>query len=270
MLGGVFPGGCLIFHGTNENLGWAHTVNNQDKVDVFQLQMNPVNNNQYRFDGQWLDLEVHTVRLHVKGIPFTIGKKAYWSRYGATVKTKKGVFALRTPANMDCKALEEWYRMDKARNFTEFYQALSMTSIPMFNIMYADRYDTIFYISNGKIPRRNPNPAYHWNSTVRGDTSATCWTTFKPINELPQYINPPSGYLFNTNHSPFLATDPRYDLDPRKFDPKDGFEIYNNNRSLRVREILQNFDKIDYATFKRLKFDRQLPARLAYPMASIR
>ena len=265
MLGGVFPGGCLIFHGTNENLGWAHTVNYQDKVDVFQLRMNPVNDNQYRFDGQWLDLEVRTVRLHVKGIPFTILKKAYWSRYGATVKTKKGVFALRTPANMDCKALEEWYRMDKARNFTEFYQALSMTSIPMFNIMYADRYDTIFYISNGKIPRRNPNPAYHWNSTVPGDTSATCWTTFKPITELPQYINPPSGYLFNTNHSPFLATDPQYNLDPRKFDPKDGFEIYNNNRSLRVREILQKFDKIDYAAFKRLKFDRQLPARLAYP-----
>jgi acyl-homoserine-lactone acylase len=165
---------------------------------------------------------------------------------------------------MDCKALEEWYRMNKARNFTEFYQALSMTSLPMFNIIYADRYDTIFYISNGKIPRRNPNPEYHWKSTVRGDTSATLWTTFKPVTDLPQYLNPPSGYLFNTNHSPFLATDPQYDLDSKKFDPNDGFEKYNNNRSLRVREILNGFDKIDYAGFKRLKFDRQLPARLAY------
>lgn len=264
MLGGVFPGGCLIFHGTNENLGWAHTVNNQDKLDVFQLKMNPADNNQYRFDGQWLDLEVRTVRLHVKGIPFTINKKAYWSRYGATVKTKKGVFALRTPANMDCKALEEWYRMNKARNFTEFYRALSMTSLPMFNIMYADRYDTIFYISNGMIPRRNPNPEYNWKTTVRGDTSATLWTSFKSITELPQYLNPPSGYLFNTNHSPFLATDPRYDLDSKGFDPKDGFELYDNNRSLRVRELLLNFDKIDYSSFKRLKFDRRLPAHLAY------
>lgn len=264
MLGGVFPGGCLIFHGTNEYLGWAHTVNNQDKVDVFQLKMNPAHNNQYRFDGQWLNLEERTVRLHVKGIPFAIGKKAYWSRYGATVKTKQGVFSLRTPANMDCKALEEWYRMNKARNFSEFYRALSMTSIPMFNIMYADRYDTIFYISNGKIPRRNSDPQYNWKSTVRGDTSATLWTTFKSVDELPQYINPPSGYLFNTNHSPFLATDPKYDLDPRKFDRKDGFELYDNNRSLRVREILHGFDRIDYAGFKRLKFDRQLPIRLAY------
>lgn len=265
MLGGVFPGGCLIFHGTNENLGWAHTVNSHDKVDVFQLQINPADNNQYRFDGRWQTLEVRTVRLHVRGIPFAIIKKTYWSRYGATVKTKQGVFSLRTPANMDCKALEEWYRMNKARNFTEFYRALSMTSIPMFNIVYADRYDTIFYISNGKIPRRNPDKKYNWKGTVRGDTSATLWTTFKPVTELPQYVNPPSGYLFNTNHSPFLATDPRYVLDSGKFDRKDGFELYDNNRSLRVREILQGTDKIDYAGFKRLKFDRQLPARFAYP-----
>jgi len=264
MLGGVFPGGCLIFHGTNENLGWAHTVNLQDKVDVFQLQMNPANNNQYRFDDQWLDLEVKKIKLHVKGIPFAIGKKIYWSKYGATVKTKQGTFSLRTPANMDCKALEEWYRMDKAKNFTEFYRALSMTSLPMFNIMYADRYDTIFYISNGKMPRRNPDPKYDWSSTIPGNTSATLWTEFKPITELPQYINPPSGYLFNTNHSPFLATDPKYNLDPRKFDPKDGYELYNNNRSTRVRELLKGFDKMDYAGLKRLKFDQQLPAHLQY------
>ena len=264
MLGGVFPGGCLIFHGTNENLGWAHTVNNQDKVDVFQLQMNPANSRQYRLDDQWLNLEEKKVKLHVKGIPFPIGKKVYWSKYGATVKTRQGVFSIRTPANMDCKALEEWYRMDKAKNFTEFYQALSMTSLPMFNIMYADRYDTIFYISNGKMPRRNPDPKYHWRSTVPGNTSATLWTEFKSVTELPQYINPPSGYLFNTNHSPFLATAPADNLDPRKFDPKDGYELGHDNRSLRITELLKGLDKMDYASFKRLKFDKRLPARLHY------
>ncbi|MEO8402950.1 MAG: penicillin acylase family protein [Chitinophagaceae bacterium] len=265
MLGGVFPGGCLIFHGTNENLGWAHTVNYMDKIDLYQLEMNPSNSNQYKFDGQWLTLETKKAKLKVKGIPVTIGKKVYWSKYGATVKTKNGVFAIRLPANMDIKALEEWYRMNKARNFTEFYKAVSMTSLPMFNIMYADRYDTIFYISNGKMPRRNPDPAYHWQSTLPGNTSATLWTTFKPVNELPQYINPGSGYLFNTNHSPFLATDPAFNLDPDKFDPNDGYETYHNNRSQRMTELVQGVNKFDYEQFKRIKFDEQLPKELKYP-----
>ena len=139
-----------------------------------------------------------------------------------------------------------------------------MTSLPMFNIMYADRYDTIFFISNGKMPIRNSNPQFHWKSTVPGNTSATLWTNFKPVTALPQYINPPSGYLYNTNHSPFLATDPKYDLDSRKFDPNDGYETYQNNRSIRFRELIKDFDKMDYESFKRIKFDRRLPARLRY------
>jgi len=267
ILGGLFPGGCLIFHGTNENLGWAHTVNYQDKIDVYQLEINPANKNQYKFDGEWITLEENKAKLHVKGIPVTVGKKIYWSKYGPTVKTGKGVFSMRVPATMDIKALEEWYRMNKAKNFTEFYKAVSMTSLPMFNIMYADRYDTIFYVSNGKMPRRNPDPKYNWKSTLPGNTSATLWTTFKPVGELPQYVNPPSGYLFNTNHSPFLATDPKYNLNVRKFDPNDGYEIYHNNRSQRVTELLYNTGKIDYATFKKIKFDQQLPKDLKYTYA---
>jgi len=263
MLGGLFPGGCLIFHGTNENLGWAHTVNYQDKIDVYQLEINPANKNQYKFDGQWISLEENKAKLKVKGIPITIGKKIYWSKYGPTVKTAKGVFSLRVPATMDIKALEEWYRMNKAKNFTEFYKALSMTSLPMFNIMYADRYDTIFYISNGKMPRRNPDPAYNWKSTLPGNTSATLWTEFKPVGELPQYLNPASGYLFNTNHSPFLATDLKENLDRNKFDKNDGYETYHNNRSQRVTELISEA-KVDYNNFKRIKFDQQLPKELQY------
>ncbi len=263
MLGGLFPGGCLVFHGTNENLGWAHTVNYQDKVDVFQLEIHPANKNQYKFDGEWIDLEENKAKLKVKGIPITIGKKIFWSKYGATVKTDKGVFSLRVPATMDIKALEQWYRMNKAKNFTEFYKALSMTSLPMFNIMYADRYDTIFYISNGKMPRRNPDPKYNWKSTVPGNTSSTLWKDFKSVAELPQQINPPSGYLFNTNHSPFLATDTKNNLDGKRFDKNDGYETYHNNRSQRVTELIGE-NKVDYKTFKQIKFDQQLPQELKY------
>src|SRR5688500_13265628 len=140
-----------------------------------------------------------------------------------------------------------------------------MTNLPMFNIMYAERYDTIFYISNGKLPRRNPEQKYNWRSTLPGNTSATLWTDFKSINELPQYINPGSGYLYNTNHSPFLATDSGFNLDADKYDPKDGFEKYHNNRSQRVTELMKGIDKIDYSTFRSIKFDQQLPQQLKYP-----
>lgn len=263
MLGGLLAGGCLIFHGTNENLGWAHTVNYQDKIDVFQLKMKNNKSNEYEYDGKWETLEETKAKLKVKGIPITIGKKIWWSKIGPTLKTKKGVFAIRMPALMDIKALEQWYRMNKARNFTEFYKALSMTSLPMFNITYADRFDTIFYISNGKMPVRRAG--HTWWGTVPGTKSENVWTTFKPVTALPQYINPSSGYLFNTNHSPFLATDKKNNLLPSQFDRKDGYELLHNNRSLRVTELI-NDEKVNYNRFKQIKFDQQLPESLQYPI----
>lgn len=265
MLGGLLAGGCVILHGTNENLGWAHTVNYPDKIDIYQLEMNPKSKNKYRFDGEWLALEVKKAKLKVKGIPITIGKKVYWSKYGPTVKTRAGVFSMRLPALTDIRMMEQWYRMNKARNFTEFYKAISVNSLPMFNIVYADRHDTIFYVSNVKMPVRNPDPQYDWQNTLPGNTSATLWSAFRPYQELPQYINPSSGYLFNTNHSPFLASASTDNLDPKKFAAVDGYEQYHNNRSIRVTELLDGKQKVDYDAMKRIKFDRQLPAVLYYP-----
>lgn len=261
MLGGLFPGGPVIFHGVNEKLGWAHTVNYQDKIDVYQLQMNPDNDNQYRFDGEWLDLEQKTVRLHVKGLPVAIGRKAYWSRYGAVVKTDKGVFAVRFGANQDIRGIEQWYRMNKARSFTEFRRALDMTAIPGFNIIYAD-YDTIYYVSNGKIPLRDR--AFNWQTTLPGNTSRTLWTQFHPLTDLPQLLNPASGYVFNMNHTPFNATGPADNLDPRRFDPTMGYERYDNNRSRRFVEQIQRLDKLSYEDFRRIKYDGRLPDTLLY------
>jgi acyl-homoserine-lactone acylase len=54
--GGLLAGAPCILHGANENLGWAHTVNFCDRFDEYQLEMNPDNKTQYKFDGQWVDL----------------------------------------------------------------------------------------------------------------------------------------------------------------------------------------------------------------------
>ena len=165
---------------------------------------------------------------------------------------------------MDIRALEQWYEMDKAGNFTEFYTALKKTGIPMFNIMYADRYDTIFYVSNGKMPIRNASQEFNWRGTLPGNTSKTLWTEFYPFSYLPQYINPKSGYLYNTNHSPFLATGRNDVLDSTMYDKNVGWETYDNNRSARFYELVPKEEKLDFETFKQIKFDRQLPAQLQY------
>ncbi len=266
MLGGLFPGGCVIFHGTNENLGWAHTVNHQDKIDVYKLQMKSPNSNEYLFDDQWVMLKSKKVKLKVKLSIFTlpISKKAYWSKYGATIKTDKGVYSVRMGANQDVRGIEQWYRMNKARNFNEFYKAMEMVAIPGFNTIYADKNDTIFYVSNGKIPIRNPN--YNWSGVLPGNTSKTLWTQYHPLADLPQYVNPGSGYLYNTNNTPFHASAESDNLKASDFDPTMGYEKFDNNRSVRIKELLASYSKISYTDFKTIKYDGQYPSEFHFPI----
>ncbi len=264
VMGGLLAGGPCILHGVNENLGWAHTVNFCDRLDEYQLEMHPNGKMQYRFDRQWVDLEVKEVRLRIKGVPVSIKRKIYWSKYGATMKNKQGFFSIRLGANMKIGVLQQWYEMNKAKNFSEFYTALSRQELSMFNIMYADRHDTIFYINNALMPFRDTSSAYNWKLTLPGNTSKTLWTSFKPISALPQYINPPSGFLFNTNHSPFLATATEDNLQPAAFPRQDGWELYHLNRSVRFLELFPKTGKLNYGTFKQIKFDKELPAILQY------
>jgi len=264
-LGGLLAGGPCILHGVNENLGWAHTVNFCDRLDIYQLQMNPKKADQYMFDGVWTDLEKKKIKLHIKGVPIPVSRDLYWSKYGATMKNEQGTFAIRLGANMEIRVLEQWYTMNKAQNFTQFYKAISMQGLSMFNIMYADRNDTIFYINNALMPIRDPSPTYDWKKTLPGNTSKTLWTKFYGIRELPQYVNPSSGFLFNTNHSSFYASAPENNLLASAFSPTSNWETNHNNRSKRFLELMPSAGKIDFDRFKRIKFDRQFPAVFEFP-----
>jgi len=259
ILGALFAGTPNILIGTNENLAWAHTVNQPDKTDVFALEMHPDKKLQYRVDGTYLKLEEKKAKLRFKllGIPLSIKKKFYKSIYGPTLKNKSGFYSVRTPALFEIRALEQWWRMNKAKNFTEFYKVLKMKALPGYNIGYADKNDTIFYISNGLIPKRAKN--YDWANVVPGNTKKTLWTESYEIEELPQVVQPKSGYFYNANHTPFKSSAEEDNPDPTNFDSNMGFETYDNNRSTRLKQLIDEYEKLDYDDFKLIKYDRQYP-----------
>ena len=264
IIGATFPGSPVILTGANEYLGWTHTVNYPDKADVFALEMDSKKKHTYLVDGKPYKLEVYKAKMYLKflGLKIPIKKKFYRSIYGPTLKNKTGVYAVRTPSTTNINALEQWWRMNKAKNFTEFYEALEMKALPGYNIGYADRNDTIFYMSNGKIPKRAEG--YDWNDVVPGNTRATLWDTYYDISELPQVISPTSGFVYNANHSPFKSSGTSDNPNPKDFSKTMNFETYDNNRSTRLLTLLQEKEHISYERFKRIKYDHQLPTPLQY------
>ena len=259
ILGALFAGSPNILIGVNNHLGWAHTVNQPDKTDVFALEMHSKDKLKYRVDNQYLNLTPKKASLILKilGLSIPIKKKYYESIYGPTLKNKSGYYALRTPALFEIRALEQWWRMNKATSFTEFYNALKMKALPGYNIGYADKNDTIFYISNGLIPKRASG--YNWENVVPGNTMKTLWDTTYDIEELPQVLQPKSGYIYNANHTPFRSSGEEDNPNENQFSKDMGFEIYDNNRSTRLKMRIDSYDKIDYEDFKSIKYDREYP-----------
>ncbi|SVB34006.1 uncharacterized protein METZ01_LOCUS186860, partial [marine metagenome] len=191
MVGGLFPGSPLVNHGHNPDLGWSFTSNNPDLVDVFDLEINANNENQYMYDGEWKNLDIKEVGIKVKiwgPFKWTIKKKLYYSIYGPVIKQAHGTYAIRYSGMHEMRTLEQFYRMNKSTNINEFKDAMSMLALPMYNTGYADKSGNIFYVYNAMIPKRNER--FNWTGYVPGNTSATLWDGYLDFNQLPQVKNP--------------------------------------------------------------------------------
>ena len=272
ILGGTFPGGATIFHGVNEHLGWAHTVNSADFSDVFQLTMHPENVLEYEVNGEWKKLEKEHLWAWLKlagPIKIPIRKTIYHSDFGITFKTAHGFFAWKFAAQDAVKAVEQWHKMNKATDFEEFYEALNIRGIPCTNIVYADKQHNIYYLSNGTFPGRKKG--INWTKVIKANNNEVKYSNEKiPLDSLPHVLNPECGFVFNTNNTPYSSTCDPYNPDPNSSEYATSYmpKTAENMRSRRFLELISDFDSISYMDFKNIKFDQTYPSELGTPLAS--
>ncbi len=256
IVGGLFPGSPVILHGHNRDLGWAHTVNAPDLADVYVLEMNPDNPNQYRFDGQWRDLDIRYAYINVRllgPLHWTFKYEVPWSVHGPVLRRPHGVYAIRYAGLGEIRQVEQWYRMGKAHNFDQWQSAVKMRALASFNIGYADREGNIYYLYNALLPVRAEG--YNWKQYLPGNTSETLWTDFVPFDKLPQVKNPDSGFVMNCNNTPFQTTIGPENPKPEDCSPTLGIETSMTNRAYRMLELFGGDAAITEEAFLKYKYD---------------
>lgn len=244
--GATFPGVPIMAQGVTPNLGWTHTVNRPDLVDIYALDVdNPKKPRQYKLDGEWRDFEVTQSKFRVKlwgpfSLPVT--RDVLWSEHGPVLSPPHGHYAIRFAGMGNMTALDQWYAMNKATNMQQWRDAVAINGVLSFNIVYGDKEGNIGTIYNAKMPRRIEGPA--WDSVLPGDQSVLIWDDFKSTSELPQIWNPDCGWLFSANATPFALTDPACDNQRSDFSETMGIERRMTNRARRAISLFTADDSI--------------------------
>ena len=254
--GGFFPGSPFMLHGHNAHLGWANTVNAPNLSTVYRLDVNPANPDQYRLDGQWKNFEKGDAAIRVKiwgPLIWTVHRPLLWSAQGPVFKTDHGMFAVRYAGMGEARQSLQYYRLNKAANRDEWLAAMRLQALPSINYVYADEKGNIGYVYNGQFPVRAEGR--DWTEVQPGDRSDLIWQGYLPFDRVPQIWNPKSGYVFNSNNTPFQATGVEDALKPAEFSPTLGIQTDMTNRAYRAQETFGADAAITAEAFRRYKFD---------------
>jgi acyl-homoserine-lactone acylase len=252
--GALFPGSPFPLLGHNRTLGWTNTVNRPDLIDVYKLVLDE-SGTRYRFDGKWLPLQSRRIWLKVGMGPavLPVPRTIHRSVHGPVIVNDKGAFAIRYAGSDQLGMIEQYFRLNKARDFAEWQGAMARQGVPATNFIYADAAGNIAFFYNGLFPERRPG--FAWDKLLPGDRSDALWTRTLPFDRVPRLINPASGYLINANNTPFRAAGPGDELDPRSFSPLLGIETDFTNRGIRSIELMEADTSISEAELERIKYD---------------
>ena len=255
--GASFPGTPILAQGVTPNLGWTHTVNQPDLVDVYALEVNQEKKpTQYKLDGQWRDFEITKSKFRVKLFgPFSlpITRDVLWSEHGPVLETPTGHYAIKFAGLQEVTAVQQWYEMGKATNMTEWRDALKQNGVLSFNITYADKEGNIGEVYNARMPKRIEGP--DWSKALPGDQSKLIWTDYRDISELPQIWNPDCGWLFSANATPFKITDEVCNNRREDFSETMGLEPRMTNRARRALELFEPDKQITEEELLRYRAD---------------
>ncbi len=254
MAGALFPGSPFILLGHNRNLGWTNTVNQPDLIDEYKLVLNK-DGTQYRMDGQWKPLIKKRIWLRVKMGPIVlpIPRDIYRSEHGPVIVNDKGAFAIRYAGMDNIKSLEQYFRIQKAGDHAEWTRAMQIGGIPATNFLYADKSGKIAYYYYALHPNRKPG--FNYNAILPGDRSDLIWNGYRSWDQIPQIVDPKSGFVTNANNTPFMAAGAGSELNRTDFPQEMGIEARTTNRIIRALELMSLEGKITPEALMAMKYD---------------
>ncbi|MDE2355160.1 MAG: penicillin acylase family protein, partial [Alphaproteobacteria bacterium] len=254
-------GQFFIYQGFNPHLGWMHTSSGVDNVDRFAEQIIKKDGRLYfRFGSELRPVRSKVVTLAYRRPDGTLAQRSfttYRTHHGPVVARRDGTWIALDLMNTPVPALEQSFLRTKAATLADYLKIAAYRANSSNNTLLADDQGDIAYLHPQFIPIRDDR--FDYTQIVNGADPSTDWRGLTPLDQIPQAINPPSGYVFNTNDSPWMAAgpgdSPKASAFPRYMD-----RVGENPRGLHALRLLEGRRDFTLEGLMKAAFDPYLPA----------
>ena len=242
--GASIPGLPGISLGQNNDVAFGFTNVMADVEDLF---VERIEEGTYEFEGERRPLEVIEELIAVRGQDRPERLEVRLTHHGPIVNAALGAddqqpLALRW-AGIDEPAISGAYlEVLEPRSGPELVELLRALTMPVSNLVWADRHGSIGYKMVGRIPLRKGDcpdlPKPGWTGEFE-------WDGWIPYDELPELLDPDQGWLVTANNRVVDSSYPHHITS----DWLDGY------RAARIEQLLAEREEHDLDDFRRMQTD---------------
>ncbi len=257
--GAVTWGQFFIYQGFNEHCGWMHTSSYADVADVYEEQVQKINNElfyTYEKENKKIDARKIDIKYVDNGVVKNKSFDTYKTIHGPVMGMQNGKWLSLQENNRSLDALMECWTRTKSKSLADYTKAMELLANNSNNTVYADNAGNIAYWHGNFMPKRDPK--FDYTRPVDGSTKTTNWMGVHSLNEIVQSINPSNGWLQNCNATPFTVTG---DQSPKAINyPAYMAPDGENGRGITAVALLSKIDKINLDELIALGYNKKLSA----------
>jgi acyl-homoserine-lactone acylase len=208
--GAVTWGQFFVYQGFNATAGWMHTSSGVDNIDEFLETVVRRNGRPYYVHGaDTLPVRVRTIVVPYRaaGAMAADTFTAYYTMHGPVVRRAGDRWVSVSLMQRPMTALIQDFTRTKARDYAAFRGTMELHTNSSNNTVFADAEGHIAYWHSDYIPRRDT--AFDWSRPVDGSNPATDYHGVLSLEATPHLLDPPNGWLYNSNNWPWSAAGPR-------------------------------------------------------------
>ncbi|HEX7239137.1 MAG TPA: penicillin acylase family protein, partial [Longimicrobiaceae bacterium] len=214
----------------------------------------------YRYGGEERPVVTSTVAVPYRTAAGTLASRSftvYRTHHGPVVREADGKWVSVALMQRPIEALSQSFLRTKARDYASFRRvAEEMRANSSNNTIFADAAGNIAYFHPHFVPRRDDR--FDYTRPVDGSDPATDWKGLHPVDETPHLLNPPTGWIQNTNNWPYSAAgphSPKRESFPRYMDTAG-----ENPRGIHALMVLQGRRDFTLESLRAAAYDPYLTA----------